>query len=354
MSTPSDVTEPPGLDLGRLGPWLAEHVPGTTGTGLTATLIAGGKSNLTYDVTDGSTHWILRRPPLGHVLATAHDMVREYTVMTALRPTAVPVPTTYALCRDEAVLGAPFYVMERVDGVPYRYARELKELGPDRVRALSEQLVDILVALHEVDPAEVGLGEFGRPEGFLSRQVRRWKKQLDASYNRDLPAADELYRLLSERVETVEAVGARPGIIHGDYRLDNVLTDSTEETDTIRAVVDWEMATIGDPLTDLAVALTYQRMASWDGVDGTVTDVSTAPGWLSEEETIARYEAASPRDLTHLGFYLGLAAFKLAAILEGIHYRYLQGQTVGPGFDTIGDVIHPLLAAGLSALGEES
>ena len=349
MSTPSDVTETPGLDLARLGPWLAEHVPGATGTGLSARLIAGGKSNLTYDVTDGSTHWILRRPPLGHVLATAHDMVREHTVMTALRPTAVPVPTTYALCRDESVLGAQFYVMERVDGVPYRYARELEALGPARVEALSGQLIDVLVALHEVDPASVGLSEFGRPEGFLSRQVHRWKKQLDASYNRDLPAAEELYRRLAAKVEEVEKVGSTPGIVHGDYRLDNVLTESTDTTDTIRAVVDWEMATLGDPLTDLAILITYQRLA--EGASGeTVNDVSRAPGWLSEEEIIARYDAASHRDLTHFGFYLGLAAFKLAAILEGIHYRYLQGQTVGPGFDTVGEAIHPLLDAGLAAL----
>lgn len=354
MSSSSELgtTATPGLDLSRLGPWLAEHVEGADpGSGLSATLIAGGKSNLTYDVTDGTRHWIIRRPPLGHVLATAHDMVREHTVMTALRPTDVPVPTTYALCREESVIGAPFYVMEKVAGVPYRRARELEPLGPERVRALSGQLIDILVALHEVDPATVGLAGFGRPEGFLSRQVHRWKKQLDASYHRDLPAADELYRRLSARVEEVERVGSTPGIVHGDYRLDNVLTDSDEAsgTDTIRAVVDWEMATLGDPLTDLAILLTYQRMAG-RGAEGTVTDVSLAPGWLGEDEIIARYDAASHRDLSHLGFYLGLAAFKLAAILEGIHYRYLHGQTVGPGFDTIGEGIHPLLDAGLTAL----
>jgi aminoglycoside phosphotransferase (APT) family kinase protein len=273
-------------------------------------------------------------------------MVREYTVMTALRPTSVPVPATYALCRDEAVLGAPFYVMERVAGVPYRRASELAALGPARVEALSGQLIDILVALHEVDPTSVGLSGFGRAEGFLGRQVHRWKKQLDASYNRDLPAAEELFRRLADRVEEVERVGSTPGIVHGDYRLDNVLTD---ETDTIRAVVDWEMATLGDPLTDLAILITYQRMAQ-SGSGAAVNDVSRAAGWLSEEEIVARYDAASHRDLTHFGFYLGLAAFKLAAILEGIHYRYLHGQTVGPGFDTIGEGIHVLLDAGLTAL----
>ncbi|MEX0428102.1 phosphotransferase family protein [Nocardioides sp. DS6] len=350
----------PGLDLARLHPWLVEHLPevrAASPAGLTARHIAGGKSNLTYEVGDGTGTWIVRRPPLGHVLATAHDMAREYTVMTALRDTAVPVPRTFALCRDEEVLGAPFYVMERVVGRPYRHASELEPLGPARTRGLCEQLVDVLAALHAVDPAEVGLGDFGRPEGFLSRQVGRWKKQLDASHTRDLPAAEELHRRLAAAVTTVEEVGSVPGIVHGDYRLDNVLTDTDTDTDDgedrIRAVVDWEMATLGDPVTDLAVLITYQRMADW-AADGTVTDVSRAPGWLSEDELLGRYDAASHRDLTHFGFYLGLAAFKLAAILEGIHYRYLQGQTVGPGFDTVGDAIHPLLDAGLTALGERA
>ncbi|MFI5626879.1 phosphotransferase family protein [Nocardioides sp. NPDC051685] len=342
------MTEPlPGLDLDRLGPWLAENVEGA-GAELSATHISGGKSNLTYAVSDGTHEWIVRRPPLGHVLATAHDMKREFTVITALRDTDVPVPHTFAFCDDEEVLGAPFYVMEKVDGRPYRYARELEPLGADRTKAISEQLIDVMAALHAVDPAAVGLSEFGRPEGFLSRQVRRWKKQLEASYSRDLPAADELHALLEERVGAAEAASTGPGIVHGDYRLDNVLTDST---DKIRAVVDWEMATLGDPVTDLAILLTYQRMASVSG-DGTVTDVSNAPGWLSEDEIIARYDAASPRDLSEFGFYLGLAAYKLAAILEGIHYRYLKGQTVGPGFDKIGDGIHPLLDMGLSAMKE--
>ncbi|HEY9394360.1 MAG TPA: phosphotransferase family protein, partial [Nocardioides sp.] len=271
------TTEPlPGLDLDRLGPWLAKNVTGA-GEELSATHISGGKSNLTYAVSDGTHEWIVRRPPLGHVLATAHDMKREHTVITALRDTDVPVPLTYAFCDDEEVLGAPFYVMEKVDGRPYRYARELEPLGAERTRAISEQLIDVMAALHAVDPAEVGLREFGRPEGFLSRQVRRWKKQLEASYSRDLPAADELHALLEARVGAAEAASTGPGIVHGDYRLDNVLTD---EADQIKAVVDWEMATLGDPVTDLAILLTYQRMASVSG-DGTVTDVSNAPGWLS-------------------------------------------------------------------------
>jgi aminoglycoside phosphotransferase (APT) family kinase protein len=235
--------------------------------------------------------------------------------------------------------------MEKVDGVPYRSAAELERLGPDRTRAISERLVDTLVALHEVEPAAVGLADFGRPEGFLARQVGRWRKQMEASYHRDLPAADELHARLAASVPPDGAAG----IVHGDYRLDNVLVGA--ESDRINAVVDWEMATLGDPLTDLALMLLYQRLAAFGG--GTVSDVSTAPGYLDESEILVRYDAGSHRDLGRFGFYLGLAAYKLAAILEGIHYRYLQGQTVGEGFDTIGDAIHPLLEAGLQALKED-
>jgi aminoglycoside phosphotransferase (APT) family kinase protein len=336
------TAEVPGLDLTALGTWLSAQVPGA-GAQLHATLIAGGKSNLTYAVTDGTHEWIVRRPPLGHVLATAHDMAREYRVMAALQDTAVPVPRTYAMCTDKDVIGAEFYLMQRCAGTPYRRAEELLPLGVTRTRAVSERLVDTLVALHAVDPAEVGLADFGRPEGFLARQVARWRKQLDASYCRDLPAADELHRRLAANVPAESAAG----IVHGDFRLDNVLVD---ETDRVTAVLDWEMATLGDPLTDLALMLVYGRLGS-SGI-ASVSDVSAAPGFLTEDEVVRRYSQGSDRDLSDFGFYLGLAAFKLAAILEGIHFRYLNGQTVGPGFDRIGEAIHPLLDAGLTAMKE--
>ncbi|PVG81914.1 acyl-CoA dehydrogenase [Nocardioides gansuensis] len=334
----------PGLDLVRLGEWFASEIPGA-GKELTASLIAGGKSNLTFVVTDGEHEWIVRRPPLGHVLATAHDMGREHRVMTALRDTAVPVPQTYGSCADDSVIGAPFYVMERVAGTPYRMARELERLGADRTRTIATRLVDTMAALHLVDPASVGLADFGRPEGYLARQVSRWKKQLDASYSRDLPAADELYSRLAADIPAESAVG----IVHGDYRLDNVLVD---EQDRPTAVLDWEMATLGDPLSDLALMLVYHRLGEASG-GSAVTNASQAPGFLSEDEVIARYAEVTGRDLARFGFHLGLAAYKLAAILEGIHYRHLHGQTVGEGFDDLGDAIHPLLDAGLTALKEK-
>ena len=332
----------PGLDLAKLGTWLAAEVPGA-GSALEATLVAGGKSNLTFVVSDGTSEWIVRRPPMGHVLATAHDMAREFRVMSALQDTSVPVPRTYAICRDASVIGADFYVMERCAGTPFRRATELVELGPKRTRDISAGLVDTLAALHAVDPDAVGLGDFGQPEGFLTRQVGRWKKQLDASYTRDLPAAEKLF----ERLVADVPVQSPTGIVHGDFRLDNILVDAH---DRAVAVLDWEMATLGDPLTDLALMLTYDRLAPVLGE--TVTDVSLAPGYLTEDEIIARYVTFSDRDLSRFGWYLGLAAFKLAAILEGIHYRFLAGHTVGQGFDRVGEAIHPLLDAGLSAMDD--
>ena len=338
---------PPGLDLDVLGAWFTAEIPGA-GDDLRATLIAGGRSNLTYAVTDGTQEWIVRRPPLGHVLATAHDMAREYRVMSALQDTGVPVPRTFAMCTDPAVLGADFYVMEHCAGTPYRYVAELEAIGPERTRTISECLVDTLVALHAVEPTSVGLGDFGRPEGFLGRQVARWKKQLDASYSRDLPAAEELHRRLAKSAPAESAAG----IVHGDYRLDNVLVDGADQ---VAAVLDWEMATLGDPLTDLALMLVYFRVdAEADGGSDAVSNVSAAPGFLNESSIIERYSCGSDRDLSGFGFYLGLAAFKLAAILEGIHYRHLHGQTVGAGFDRIGETIHPLLDAGLHALKENN
>jgi aminoglycoside phosphotransferase (APT) family kinase protein len=345
------MSDTPGLDLDAFRRWYDGQRPGEIPGELEARLIAGGKSNLTYEVTDGSSWWIVRRPPLGHVQATAHDMAREYTAMSALADTPVPVPATYAHCPDADVLGAPFYVMERVIGTPYRTAAQLTELGPDRTAAIAGRMVDVLAALHAVDPDAVGLAEFGRPQGFLERQVRRWGRQLEGSKTRDHPDADELHRRLSESVPSEDP--AVIGIVHGDYRLDNLLTG---EDDQIRAVIDWEMATLGDTRTDLALMLVYDRLPTITGSDA-VADASRAPGYPDPEQQLARYAAARGRELggmgQEMGWHVGLAFFKLAVILEGIHFRYLQGQTVGEGFDNVGAAFEPLIAAGLDALGED-
>ncbi|KOU10066.1 acyl-CoA dehydrogenase [Streptomyces sp. NRRL F-4707] len=335
---------PPGLDLDRLRAQLDRERPGLVAGPLSGRLIEGGRSNLTYAVSDGTARWVVRRPPLGHVLATAHDMRREHRVISALHPTDVPVPRPVLLCEDEEVLGAPFYVMEFVEGTPYRTAEQLAPLGPGRTRAAVLNLVDTLVGLHAVDPAEVGLADFGRPEGFLDRQLRRWAKQLDASRDRDLAGIDELHATLGRKLPRSPA----PTVVHGDYRLDNVLIGG--EDDEIRAVLDWEMSTLGDPLTDLGLLVMYSSPLGMP--DSPVSTTAQAPGHPAPDELVERYAARSGRDVSTVAWYTAFAWFKLAVILEGIHYRYTLGQTVGRGFDRIGDLVPVFIEHGLTTLQE--
>jgi aminoglycoside phosphotransferase (APT) family kinase protein len=336
---------PQGLDLDRLRRHLDRQRPGLAAGGLRATLIQGGRSNLTYRLTDGSSTWVVRRPPLGHVLATAHDMVREHRVISALAPTPVPVPGTVLLCEDPDVIGAPFYVMDFVEGTPYRVEDELTALGPQRTRAVALTLVDTLVDLHAVDPAEVGLTGFGRPEGFLDRQLRRWGKQLDASRSRELPGIDELHAALGRALPHSPA----PAVVHGDYRLDNVLFD---DADRLTAVLDWEMSTLGDPLTDVGLLVMYGEQHDIPGFP--VPTAGGAPGHPSAAEVVERYAARSGRDVSAVGWYTAFAYFKIAVILEGIHYRWTLGRTLGAGFDRIGSVVPLFIERGLRKLQDHA
>ncbi|MFR9673973.1 phosphotransferase family protein [Streptomyces sp. TR06-5] len=336
--------DPPGLDLARLAAHVGRERPDLAGGTLRAEVIEGGRSNLTYLVEDGRQRWVLRRPPLGHVLATAHDMGREYRVIGALRGTDVPVPRPLLLCEDPEVLGAPFYLMEYVPGVPYRSAGELASLGPARTRDLLLSLTDTLVALHAVDAEAVGLGDFGRPEGFLERQLRRWGRQLEASRSRDLGGIDELHRALG----TSLPVSPEPAVVHGDFRLDNVLADADGR---INAVLDWEMSTLGDPLTDLGLLVMYSEHPDVPG--SPIAATRSAPGHPEPAELIARYAAGSGRDLDRIGWYTAFAYFKLAVILEGIHFRWTRGQTVGAGFDRLGDLVPLFVESGLATLRED-
>jgi aminoglycoside phosphotransferase (APT) family kinase protein len=337
----SSPPDPPGLDLQRLAEHLDAKAPGLVTEPLRATLVAGGRSNLTYILND---IYVVRRPPLGHVLATAHDMTREFRVMSALGPTAVPVPETLLLCEDDAVLGAPFYLMARVPGIVYRQEAQTAPLGDAARRDLAFQMIDTLAALHAVVPADVGLADFGRPDGFLERQVRRWTKQLERSTSRPLAHADELRDGLAATVPEP----SRAAIVHGDYRLDNLIVDPA--TMRVAAVLDWEMATLGDPLTDLGLLIAY-----WDVMSGVeltagnpIADrVGASAGFPTGAELLERYGV----DAARLDWYVALACYKLAVVLEGIHYRYTQGQTVGAGFDRIGTLVEPLLREGLRSLG---
>ena len=325
-----------GLDLERLQDYLGSP------RDLTGRMFAGGRSNLTYAITDGENRWVLRRPPLGHVLPTAHDMVREHRVLEALSKAGFPAPRPVLLCTDPAVIGAPFYLMEHVDGRIYRDVSELAALGPAAVRELSLSVVDTLADLHALDPAAAGLGDFGRPEGFNERQVHRWKKQLDASRSRDVPGIDELHARLAVDIPA----GGDGTVVHGDYRLDNVLIGDRLQ---ITAVLDWEMSTLGDPLSDVALMLVYAGLPMQINAGESAAPLAV-PGHPTVPELAARYAERSRRDVSDLHWYVGFAAFKIAVILEGVHYRYVQGQTVGEGFDRIGNMVGPLVMRGHEAL----
>ena len=338
----------PGLDLAALEDYLQRAVPGTLTGPLTARLIAGGKSNLTYVIADGRSEWVLRRPPLGHVLETAHDMSREYRVMAALDDTDVPVPHMVTLCADPAVLGAPFYVMSFVDGTVFRTDEQLAELAGSAAERLADDLVDVLARLHAVDPVTVGLGDLGRPEGYLERQVRRWGKQLASSRSRVVPGLDALGARLAESVPA----GRRSGLVHGDYKLDNVVV--SRDGSGIVAVLDWEMATLGDPLMDLVNVVGW-----WDGIrdtSGTPTSAAPAdqPSFPPSTRLLERYATVTGADLTDLPWYTGLFCYKLAAIFEGIHFRESQGMTVGEGFDQLAGLGPALAARGHEALDRSS
>jgi aminoglycoside phosphotransferase (APT) family kinase protein len=327
---------PEGVDLERLAPWFAAHVEGAAGAPLHAELIAGGRSNLTYFVDDGTHAWVLRRPPLGHVVETAHDMRREYRVLEGLGSTDVPVPAVLAFSDDDSLIGAPFYVMERVEGQILRTRDEVAALSPAEARACSEVLVDVLARLHSVDYQAVGLGDFGHPDGFLARNVARWGKQWQANKTRELPALDEVAR----RLEAALPASGPPGIVHGDYRLDNTML-AADDPGRMVAVLDWEMSTLGDPLTDVGLLLVY-----WGGGAQLAVlaaqGVGDVPGVLTRDEVVARYAERSGRSVTHLDFYVVFAMYKLAIIVEGIQARYLMGKTLGEGFAEMGAITDSL------------
>lgn len=330
---------PAGIDFEGVSKYFAQNIPGGDAP-LTISLISGGKSNLTYKVESPDKAWVLRRPPLGHVLPTAHDMTREYRVLAGLAGTDVPAPRPQALCEDTSVNGAPFYVMEYLDGVivadqlPQGFAT-----NPAERRAISLGLIRTMAKLHAVDYNAVGLSEFGHPRGYLERQVRRWHEQWQRSETRPLPEIDEVIRRLKNSIPESPA----PTIVHGDYRLGNMILDRGDPGRVI-ALLDWEMSTLGDPLTDLGYTLLYWVEAGDDAEGGVVGSAVTAqPGFMTRGELIEEYGRASGRSVEHTDWYIVLAAYKLAVIVEGIHARFLKGQTVGEGFEGYGERVVALV-----------
>jgi aminoglycoside phosphotransferase (APT) family kinase protein len=348
------TSSPPGIPSPeRLESWLSDNAGGGPAELTEIQLIAGGRSNLTYRLAvsapAGSRMLVLRRPPLGHVLPTAHDMGREFRVLSGLAGTRVPVAGPVAFCDDADVIGAPFYLMEYVPGVVLRTRQDTAALTEPQARKLSEDLADMLAAIHGVDVEATGLGGLGRGAGYLRRQLDRWQRQWQLSATREVPGYEGLVARLA---------GALPEegdttLVHGDFRLDNVLVRVSPEP-RITAVVDWEMATLGDPLADLGLTLVYwtdpgeEGWLNPGGAPGETrslgTDGTASPGFLSRAEFAAGYAARTGRDISRIGYYVAFGYFKLAVVLEGINARYLKHQTVGEGFEQEGLAVPALVA----------
>jgi aminoglycoside phosphotransferase (APT) family kinase protein len=355
QATPT-TTSPKGAEPGRVGQWLAERLGDSGWRDCEITGIGHGRSNLTYRVSSAAGAVVLRRPPVGSVAATAHDMRREQRVLTALAGTAVPVPRVLAASSGGEPVDAPCYVMELVDGIvpitepPARWADEA-----DRRRA-GEALVDVLVALHQVDPAQVGLDDFGRPDGFMARQVRRWSTQWESwrdGSGADPATATELTTLAGELAGSLPGT-QRHTVVHGDYRIDNLMYDR-DDPGRIRAVLDWEMSTLGDPLSDLGLLMIY-----WNGPDDPpvwrraqlLPSPSQHPGFPSRLELAGRYAGRTGISLDPLPWYTAFGAFKLAVVLAGVLARARAGAVPADVAKGISDAVPPLVALGRHLLAE--
>jgi aminoglycoside phosphotransferase (APT) family kinase protein len=331
---------PEGIDRAGVEAWFGEQIPSAE-LPLTFERISGGHSNLTYGVRDSAgKRWALRRPPLGKRLGSAHDMGREQRVVSALAETPVPVAPVAGFCEDESVNEAPFYVMEFVEGPILRGLAEA-DAFPDEAdrRAIGERVVDTLVDIHAVDPDAVGLGDLGRKEDYVARQLHRWQGQWEKSKTRELPAIDAVHERLAARIP---AQGPAT-IVHGDYRLDNMILTPAGE---VAAVVDWELCTLGDPLADVGLLMVYWPEPGEETI-ALGQPATLAPGFPKREELKARYAERSGRDLSQLDFFVALGYWKLAIILEGVYARYAAGQygKVDPGIEAFARLVERLVDA---------
>ncbi|MFV0317763.1 MAG: phosphotransferase family protein [Microthrixaceae bacterium] len=317
-----DKLAPEGIDPEGVERWFAEHVP-SAGAPLTYSLIAGGHSNLTFSVTDrAGSRWVLRRPPLGQVLASAHDMGREHKIISALGPTDVPVPHTEGLCEDPAVNGAPFYVMDFVEGSIVRSTSDAEALSPDERRRAGESLVDVLADIHAVDVDAAGLGDLGRKSAYIERQLKRWNGQFDKS-DSQVPGGLGLDSVSSAHDRLTEVIPEQHGaaIVHGDYRLDNCMLGPDG---SVVAVLDWEICTLGDPMADIGLLWVY-----WTNPGDAAVLPQASPtaleGFVTKDELVTRYAQRSGRDCSGIDFYIAFGYWKLTCIIAGVYARYAGG-----------------------------
>jgi aminoglycoside phosphotransferase (APT) family kinase protein len=306
--------ETAGIDHDNLVRWFDGRVGGLDG-GLEFNLITGGRSNLTFTVTDGhGRRWVLRRPPMGHVLATAHDMAREHRIISALADSGVPVPAIVGLCEDDEVNGAPFYVMDFVPGLVVRDVAIAEGVPVEVRRRMGESLIEVLARLHDVDLNAVGLSDLGRHDGYIERQLKRWRTQFVNATTREIPRVLEVHEMLAARVPAQQGVG----IVHGDYRLDNCMMSPDGE---VSAVLDWELCTLGDVLADVAGMVAYGDSRTTGGTP----PPTSVEGFPSTDEVRELYARHSTRGLADLDFYVGFAYWRIACIVEGVYTRYAAG-----------------------------
>jgi len=335
---------PEGIDAARVGAWLEANVAGASGP-FHYERIAGGRSNLTYAVTGTrGGRWALRRPPLGRALGSAHDMGREHRVVSALASTPVPVAPIAGYCTDESVNGAPFYVMEFVEGPILRSRSDAEALAESERRAIGERVVDTLVEIHAQAPDAIGLGDLGKKEDYVARQLRRWGRQWQGSKTREIPLVEQVHARLAERIPEQGPAT----LVHGDYRLDNLILTAAGE---VAAVVDWELCTLGDPLADVGLLLVYWAEEG-DDLLPLFEPATMAPGFPSRDEVRSRYAQRSGRDLAEIDYFVALGYWKLAIILEGVYSRYAKGQYGKPeaGFEEFGRNVGRLAEAADAAV----
>jgi aminoglycoside phosphotransferase (APT) family kinase protein len=333
----------PGEELPRdaLAAWLAGRISGAET--LTIEQFPSGHSNLTYLLRTDPGEYVLRRPPIGPVAPKAHDMVREARVLQAIHPHFPSAPQVIAACDDPAVIGAPFFVMERRHGVVVRYGLPAEYAGiPDAADRISRALIDGLADLHRIDVRATGLVGFGKPEGFLERQVAGWTDRWDRAQTTPLPGLDRVVAWLGEH----RPASAHTTIVHNDYKLDNVMLDPAD-SGRLAAVLDWEMTTVGDPLADLGLTLTYWSLPQARAVAG----MGEAEGWWARDRMVARYVERTGFDLEALPWHEVLGIFKLAVIVQQIYARYVNGQTSDPRFKEMGRLVEALVGAAASRLG---
>lgn len=322
-----------GLDWPRLAAWLRQQLPSRSIPGLDLSRdievaqFPGGHSNLTYLVRFGQTELVVRRPPFGPVAPTAHDMAREYRWLAAVHPFFPLAPKPFVLCEDTGVIGSIFYVMERRRGLVVRHEEPAEVANPATRRRVSQALVEALADLHAIDVSTGALSTLGKPAGFVGRQVRGWTERWQRSKIDELPAMDDLGAWLQAHLPP----DPTPTIVHGDFKLDNVMLDE-RDVGRLVAVFDWEMSALGDPLVDLGILLTYWSHTRPGDASDALASVTNRNGWFTRDEIIECYSQRTGRDVSALGFYETFASFKVAVIIQQIYFRYASGQTDDPRF----------------------